>query len=46
LIGQLADVNYLRKIPALFSKFEETGINKERGYSSPADLRADYPQFF
>jgi len=46
LIGQLADVNYLRKIPALFTEFDEIGVNKQRGYHSPADLRADYPQFF
>jgi hypothetical protein len=46
LIGQLADVNYLRKIPALFSEFEETGANKKLGYCSSADLRAKYPEFF
>src|SRR5262249_25133629 len=46
LIGQLADVNYLRKIPALFAEFDEIGVNEQRGYRSPTDLRADYPQFF
>ena len=46
LIGQLADVNYLRKIPALFSEFEETGANQKLGYRSSADLRAKYPEFF
>jgi hypothetical protein len=46
LIGQLADVNYLRKIPALFAEFNEIGTNKKLGYRSPADLRAKYPEFF
>ena len=31
---------------ALFNEFDEIGVNKQRGYHSPADLRADYPQFF
>jgi len=46
LIGQLADVNYLRKIPALFAEFRETGINKKLGYRDPEDLRRAYPSFF
>ena len=46
LIGQLADVNYLRKIPALFAEFDEIGTNEKLGYRSPADLRAKYPEFF
>jgi hypothetical protein len=46
LIGQLADINYLRKIPALFTEFEETGQNEKLGYRSPEDLRAKYPEFF
>jgi hypothetical protein len=46
LIGQLADVNYLRKIPALFAEFNETGANEKFGYRSSADLRAKYPDFF
>ena len=46
LIGQLADVNYLRKIPALFAEFSETGVNQRLGYRSPADLRAKYPESF
>jgi hypothetical protein len=46
LIGQLADVNYLRKIPALFAEFEEIGANQKLGYRSSADLRAKYPEFF
>lgn len=46
LIGQLADVNYLRKIPALFAEFKETGANEKFGYRSPADLSAKYPEFF
>jgi hypothetical protein len=46
LIGQLCDPGYLRKIPALFYEFQETGISRELGYTSPADLRRSYPQFY
>jgi hypothetical protein len=46
LIGQLADVGYLRKIPALYAEFCETGANEKLGYRSAADLRAKYPEFF
>jgi len=45
-IGQLGDPNYLRKIPALFYEFEETGANKSRGYETPGDMRKDYARFF
>ena len=45
LIGQLADVNYLRKTPALFAEFRETGINEKLGISNPQDLRSAYPRF-
>jgi hypothetical protein len=46
LIGQLADVNYLRKTPALFAEFRETGINKKLGFRNPEELRSAYPRFF
>lgn len=46
LIGQLADPGRDRKLPALFYEFEEVGLNAELGYSSPADLSADYARFF
>jgi hypothetical protein len=46
LIGQLADINYLRKTPALFNEFRETGMSAKLKYNSAADLRASYPQFF
>jgi len=46
LIGQLSDPRYLEKMPALFYEFEETGANKNLGYSNPDDLRAGYPNFF
>jgi hypothetical protein len=46
LIGQLGDPNYLRKSNALFYEFEETGLNKQFGYESPADLFDKYPQFY
>jgi hypothetical protein len=46
LIGQLADINYLRKTPGLFTEFRETGESARLGYQTPDDLRAAYPAFF
>ena len=46
LIGQMADINYMRKISALFFEFQETGENARFGYSNAAELRAGYPRFF
>lgn len=46
LIGQLADPNYLRKLPNLFHEFAETGANDRFGYRTPDDLRDAYPRFF
>jgi hypothetical protein len=46
LMGQLADIDYLRKIPALFAEFQETGMAAKLGYKSSADLKAAYPAFF
>ena len=46
LIGQLADINYLRKTAALFNEFRETGMSDTLKYRSAADLRANYPNFF
>lgn len=46
LIGQLADPQRPGKIPALFYEFAEIGMNAKLGYTTPADLRTDYPTFF
>ena len=46
LIGQLGDPMYTRKANALFYEFEEIGLNRQLGYSSPADLIDKYPAFF
>ena len=46
LIGQLGDPHYLRKANALYCEFEEIGMNKQLGYTSPADLIELYPQFY
>jgi hypothetical protein len=46
LIGQLGDPMYPRKANALYFEFEETGMNRQLGYSSPADLMDRYPNFF
>ncbi len=46
LVGQLGDPNYLRKCNALFYEFEECGLNRQLGYTSPADIVERYPHFF
>lgn len=46
LIGQMADPDYPRKLPALYYEFEETGANEAMGNQSPDALRATYPDFF
>jgi hypothetical protein len=45
-IGQLGDPNYIAKANALYYEFEEAGMNRQFGYSSPADIVSAYPQFF
>src|SRR5215469_16023608 len=44
LIGQLGDPHYLRKANALYHEFEEVGMNRQLGYSSPI-LRIDIRSF-
>jgi hypothetical protein len=46
LIGQLADINYLRRTAALFNEFRKTGISEKLNFNSAADLRANYPHSF
>jgi hypothetical protein len=46
LVGQMADPEYLRKIPALYQEFRETGADKFIGCKTAEDLREDYPDFF
>jgi hypothetical protein len=46
LIGQLGDPHYIRKANALYYEFEESGLNRQLGYSSPADIVNLYPQFY
>jgi HD domain len=46
LIGQLGDPMYSRKANALYCEFEEIGMNRQLGYSSPADIIDKYPAFF
>ena len=45
-IGQLGDPDYLRKIPALFYEFEETGENERIGYTSPGHMRQNFTIFY
>ncbi len=46
LIGQLGDPRYLKKVPALYYEFEETGFNGTTGYRNPGDLLIHYPDFY
>jgi hypothetical protein len=46
LVGQLGDPMYSRKANALYTEFEEIGMNRQLGYSSPADLIDKYPSFY
>ena len=46
LIGQFGDPHYLRKANALWREFEETGLNQQLGYASPADVVEKDPQFY
>jgi hypothetical protein len=45
-IGQLGDPNYLSKANALYYEFDEVGLNREFGYTSPADVVTFFPQFY
>ena len=46
MIGQLGDPHYLRKANALYYEFEESEMNKQFGYTTPADLTDLYSQFY
>jgi hypothetical protein len=46
LIGQLADPQRVKKFPALYHEFEETGTNAKLGYTNANDLRNAYPTFY
>ena len=46
LIGQMGDPNYPMKHARLFAEFRETGEAERLGYDNPAELRADFPEFF
>eukprot|EP01124_Arcella_intermedia_P030457 TRINITY_DN6677_c0_g1_i1.p1 TRINITY_DN6677_c0_g1~~TRINITY_DN6677_c0_g1_i1.p1 ORF type:complete len:289 (-),score=64.69 TRINITY_DN6677_c0_g1_i1:82-948(-) len=46
LMGQISDPRYIKKIPALFYEFLETGEAKKNGWVSPDDVRKGYPSFF
>ena len=46
IIGQLGDPHYLRKANALYYEFDEVGMNRQLGYTSPADLVEQYSQFY
>jgi hypothetical protein len=46
LIGQLGNPHYLQKANALYCEFAEVGVNKQFGFSSPADLLDVYPRLY
>jgi hypothetical protein len=46
LIRQLGNPHYLQKANALYCEFEEVGVNKQFGFSSPADLLDVYPRLY
>lgn len=46
LIGQLGDPRYLRKIPALFYEFGETGALEALGFTEPGQMRRGYSTFY
>ncbi|MBV1876351.1 MAG: hypothetical protein KUG79_01795 [Pseudomonadales bacterium] len=46
LIGQLADPQYFCKISRLFAEFKETGSAAKLGYTTAADMQANYPKFY
>ena len=46
LIGQMGDPYYHRKINALYQEFVESGMARQLGYNSSADLIERYPEFF
>lgn len=46
LIGQLGDPRYLRKIPALFYEFRETGALEALGFTEPGQMRRGYSTFY
>jgi hypothetical protein len=46
LIGQLGDPLHPRKINALYYELAETGVARQLGYESPADVAERYPRFF
>ena len=46
LLGQICDPSYLKKLPALFCEFEESGMNRALGYVTPENLETQYPTFF
>ena len=46
LLGQVSETWVRRRYAALFYEFEETGLNRQLGFSSPRDLRDDFPRFY
>jgi len=46
LVGQLADPNYLHKIPLLFREFQESDPTRATAYESAEQMIALYPNFF
>ena len=46
LIGEFADPDFLRNSAGIYAEFAETGRASELGFSSAADVRNSYPEYF
>ncbi len=46
LLGQMADPQYLKKLPRLYAEFVETGEAERQNFANPGELRARFPEFF
>ena len=46
LLALAVDPDHLRRLTGLYYEFQETGIAEKLGYTNPADLAEDYPDFF
>lgn len=46
LIGQMADPQYVQKLPRLFNEFVETGEAQRLGFANAAELCHGFPEFF
>lgn len=46
LVGEIADTRWLQRIAQLYYEYKENGVAELLGYSSPGDLKKNYPSLF